>query len=172
MEVFSHRQSVRKALSIHLCSIHPSVQVQNSSQLVMSPMQEFYQIDVKKVKKQLRKVPNWKAPGPDQVHGYWLKNFSSLHERIAQHARMLSAWQCSDVIIIIIIIIIAECMLRRSTKADTTMAIAKVIHWDLCKKYAVKVQSKWYDHVPEKVEETWTTMSRFSGTSTSRQIML
>ena len=46
--------------------------------------QEGFQIDVKKVKKQLRKVPNWKAPGPDQVHGYWLKNFSSLHERIAQ----------------------------------------------------------------------------------------
>ena len=46
--------------------------------------QEGFQIDVKKEKKQLRKVPNWKAPGPDQVHGYWLKNFSSLHERIAQ----------------------------------------------------------------------------------------
>ena len=36
--------------------------------------QEGFQIDVKKVKKQLRKVPNWKAPGPDQVHGYWLKD--------------------------------------------------------------------------------------------------
>ena len=30
--------------------------------------QEGFQIDVKKVKKQLRKVRNWKAPGPDQVH--------------------------------------------------------------------------------------------------------
>ena len=29
-----------------------------------------------------------------------------------------------------------------------------MIHWDLCKKYGVKVQSKWYDHVLEKVEET------------------
>ena len=46
--------------------------------------QEGFQIDVNKVKKQLRKVPNWKAPGPDQVHGYWLKSFRSLHERIAQ----------------------------------------------------------------------------------------
>ena len=26
---------------------------------------EGFQIDVNKVKKQLRKVPNWKAPGPD-----------------------------------------------------------------------------------------------------------
>ena len=32
--------------------------------------------------------------------------------------------------------------------------LAKVIHWDLCKMYGVKVQSKWYHHVPEKVEET------------------
>ena len=32
--------------------------------------------------------------------------------------------------------------------------LAKVIHWNLCKKYSVKVRSKWYDHVPEKVEET------------------
>ena len=32
--------------------------------------------------------------------------------------------------------------------------LAKVIHWDLCKRYGVKMQSKWYDHVPEKVEET------------------
>ena len=50
-------------------------------ELKNAQQQEGFHIDVKK---QLRKVPNWKAPGPDQVHGYWLKNFSSLHERIAQ----------------------------------------------------------------------------------------
>ena len=27
-------------------------------------------------------MPNWKSPGPDLVHGYWLKTFSSLHERV------------------------------------------------------------------------------------------
>ncbi len=32
--------------------------------------------------------------------------------------------------------------------------LAKVIHWDLCKKYGVQVHAKWYDHVPEKVVET------------------
>ena len=26
-------------------------------------------------------MPNWKSPGPDLVQGFWLKNFSSLHER-------------------------------------------------------------------------------------------
>ena len=32
---------------------------------------------------QLKKMPKWKACGPDGVHGYWLKEFSSLHERLA-----------------------------------------------------------------------------------------
>ena len=27
-------------------------------------------------------MPNWKSPGPDFVLGFWLKNFSSLHERV------------------------------------------------------------------------------------------
>ena len=35
------------------------------------------------VNRQCRKIPNWKAPGPDGVQGYWLKKLSSLHERIA-----------------------------------------------------------------------------------------
>ena len=27
-------------------------------------------------------MPNWKSPGPGLVQGFWLKNFSSLHERV------------------------------------------------------------------------------------------
>ena len=27
-------------------------------------------------------MPNWKSPGPDLVQGFWLKNFSSFHERV------------------------------------------------------------------------------------------
>ena len=34
------------------------------------------------LKQKLKKVPNWKGPGPDGVQGYWLKNFTCLHERI------------------------------------------------------------------------------------------
>ena len=30
-------------------------------------------------------MPNWKAPGRDSVYVYWLKNFASLHPRIALH---------------------------------------------------------------------------------------
>ena len=34
-------------------------------------------------RKQTGKIPIWKAAGPDGVQGYWLKNLSSLHDRIA-----------------------------------------------------------------------------------------
>ena len=34
------------------------------------------------LKKVLGKLAPWKAPGPDCVQGYWIKNFTSLHSRI------------------------------------------------------------------------------------------
>ena len=34
------------------------------------------------MKKFLKRTSNWKAPGPDGVQGFWLKNFTSLHDRI------------------------------------------------------------------------------------------
>ncbi|MEO1255298.1 MAG: reverse transcriptase family protein, partial [Bacteroidota bacterium] len=46
--------------------------------------QIFPEITPATVKKQVRKIPNWKAPGPDGVNGYWIKNFRELHGRIAQ----------------------------------------------------------------------------------------
>ena len=30
----------------------------------------------------LGRMSNWKSPGPDLVQGFWLKNFSSLHDRV------------------------------------------------------------------------------------------
>ncbi len=45
--------------------------------------QEGFEINMDKVKRQVKKVPNWKAPGPAHVHGYWVKNFRSLQERMA-----------------------------------------------------------------------------------------
>ena len=36
------------------------------------------------IRVQLNKTSNWKAPGPDGVQGYWLKNFTSLTGRIAK----------------------------------------------------------------------------------------
>ena len=37
------------------------------------------------LKKILGRMRNWKAPGPDLVQRFWLKNFSSLHERRSLH---------------------------------------------------------------------------------------
>ena len=39
------------------------------------PRQSNIEINVQEVKTQLKRIPNWKAPGPDQVQ----KNFTSLH---------------------------------------------------------------------------------------------
>ena len=46
-------------------------------------LQERVVISVEKVTKQCRKMPNLKAPRKDGVQGYWIKNFSNLHERVA-----------------------------------------------------------------------------------------
>ena len=46
-------------------------------------LQERVVIRFEKVTKQCRKMPNSKAAGRDDIHGYWIKNLSNLHERIA-----------------------------------------------------------------------------------------
>ena len=44
--------------------------------------QEKIDITTESLKKILGGLPNWKSPSPDLVRGFWLKNFSSLHERV------------------------------------------------------------------------------------------
>ena len=41
-------------------------------------------ITTEMVKEQVENIPNWKSPGPDEVHGYWLKKLTTLHERTAK----------------------------------------------------------------------------------------
>ena len=43
--------------------------------------QEKIDITTENLKKILGRMPNWKSPGPDLVQGFWLKSFSSLHQR-------------------------------------------------------------------------------------------
>ena len=45
--------------------------------------QDNMTISEEKIKAALRKIPNWKAPGPDGVQGFWLKNLSALHRKLA-----------------------------------------------------------------------------------------
>ena len=35
-------------------------------------------------------MKNWKTPGKDKIHGYWIKNLTNLHERLA--------WQLQSVL--------------------------------------------------------------------------
>lgn len=37
------------------------------------------------MKKVLKKLPNWKAPGPDAVQGFWIKNLTNLHSKMLQY---------------------------------------------------------------------------------------
>ena len=44
--------------------------------------QQEIDITIGRLKKILGRMPNWKSPGPDLVQEFWLKNISTLHERI------------------------------------------------------------------------------------------
>ena len=46
--------------------------------------QEEVKIDIKDVEHGIRKMENWKAPGPDGVRGFWFKRFRSLHGVITE----------------------------------------------------------------------------------------
>ena len=52
------------------------------NELGVLTVQDDIHIEIKKVRKQIRKMPNWKSPGPDGVQGYWIKNLSNLHNSI------------------------------------------------------------------------------------------
>ncbi len=51
--------------------------------------------------------------------------------------------------------IVSECSMMAQTEYKGRHdKLAKVIHWDLCKKNGVQVTAKWYEHVLDKVVET------------------
>ena len=37
------------------------------------------------IKTYVRKMANWKAPGPDNIQGFWFKNLTAVHTRLAAH---------------------------------------------------------------------------------------
>ena len=43
------------------------------------------QILQENLKKILKEIPNWKAPGPDAIQGFWLKNFTSIQKNLVWH---------------------------------------------------------------------------------------
>ena len=51
--------------------------------------EEQQEITPEQIKKILRKKPNWKAPGPDFVQGFWLKNFKSIQEGLRKNLQKI-----------------------------------------------------------------------------------
>ena len=51
--------------------------------------QENIRITEKDLKERVRKMKSWRAPGPDMVHGYWLKKLTALHQRLATQMNQL-----------------------------------------------------------------------------------
>ena len=49
----------------------------------MKEYDRFPEITTNTVRNQLKRIPNWKVPGSDDVHSYWLKNFGA-HQRMAE----------------------------------------------------------------------------------------
>ena len=42
-------------------------------------------ITSERIHKLIRRMPNWKASGIDQLHGFWIKYLNSLHQRLVEH---------------------------------------------------------------------------------------
>ena len=45
---------------------------------IRTPTQQDISVSIEILKKQIKKLPNWKSPGPDGIQGYWVKNFTSI----------------------------------------------------------------------------------------------
>ena len=54
---------------------------------VNSMYQKNVVIAVEILKNTVRKLPNWTAPGSDEVQGYWLQNLPSMQERLLRQMK-------------------------------------------------------------------------------------
>ena len=59
--------------------------IQNVAEENQGNKQQNIDIAPTKIKERIRKMTNWKTPGQDGVHGYWIKMLVSMQERIALH---------------------------------------------------------------------------------------
>ena len=49
--------------------------------------QDKIDITINKMMRVMRKISNWKAPGPDKFQGYWLKNLTPLHDKLGLYVQ-------------------------------------------------------------------------------------
>ena len=55
------------------------------------------EIHIDLLKTTLKRIPNWKTPGHEGIHGFWFKKFASIHDRLAlEMNRSLQGAQVPD----------------------------------------------------------------------------
>ena len=70
--------------------------------------QDNVKITAPSVKKQLKKMASWKSPGSAGLHGYWLKNFTTVHARLVEQLneclqhKMVPTWMTKGRTVLII----------------------------------------------------------------------
>ena len=74
-----NRNSFGKAYGV---SLQTKRRMQSGYKTCQAKKQEKIDIMTGSLKRIPGRTPNWKSPSPDLVQGFWLKNFSSLHERV------------------------------------------------------------------------------------------
>ena len=59
--------------------------IQKVAEEIQGNRQQNIEITPTTIKERIRKMANWKTPGFDGVHGYWIKMLVSMQERITCH---------------------------------------------------------------------------------------
>ena len=101
-----------------------------------------------KVIKQLRKIANWKAPGPNGLQGFWLKSFTSCIERIAlQLQDCLTTTQIPEWFTIGATTLILKDKEKGNIASNCTPITCLPLMWKLCT--GIMVDER-YNHLEEK----------------------
>ena len=64
---------------------HVASWIRRVQQQIQGRQQEEIELTEEKLKRTLVNLPNWKAPGPDAVQGFWIKNLTNLHSKLAHY---------------------------------------------------------------------------------------
>ena len=64
---------------------HDAPWIRRVQQQIQGRQQEEIELTEEKLKRTLVNLPNWKAPGPDAVQGFWIKNLTNLHSKLAHY---------------------------------------------------------------------------------------
>ena len=79
----------------------------------------------------LQKMPNWKVPGPDNLHGFGWKRFTSVHQMIDHLHECFKTWNNPDSMIESHIILIQKNVIQRSAAGSFKAKACLNLLWKL-----------------------------------------